>query len=248
MGRFVLIGGGECGRPGSVYETEKIDQEIVNLSGKSSPRFLLIALGNEQPEMYYDLLGTIYRERFNCRTDQLTEQDLKSESVIREKIDNADIIYVGGGNSLRLLKCFRKYGIDKMLEKAYKKNVVLCGLSAGAICWCKYGNSDSRNPYNENRELIRVRALGFLEILMCPHYDSQHRRSGSLKRMMERTYKIPAIALEDCVALKIVDDYCCIITAREGACAYKVYWKNKVYVQEKLEEGILLNLDALKIY
>lgn len=245
MGRFILIGGGECGRPGTVYETEIIDQEIVNLCGKKSPNFLLIALGNDQPDRYYDLLGTIYRERFNCRTDHLTKQDLRTEEVVRKKIDNADIVYVGGGNSLRLLKCFRKYGIDKMLEKAYKNNVILCGLSAGAICWCKYGNSDSRNPFNLDRKIIRVRGLGFLDFLMCPHYDSQAERCDSLKQMMKRTYKVPAIALDDCVALKIIDDSYQIISAREGSGAYKMYWRKDGYIQERLAEGVLLNIKDL---
>ena len=42
MGRFMLIGGGECGRPGTVYETENIDREIVKLTQKKNHDFYLL--------------------------------------------------------------------------------------------------------------------------------------------------------------------------------------------------------------
>lgn len=245
MGRFVIIGGGECGRPGTIYETENIDQEIVKLTQKSKPRFLLIALGNNQPEMYYQLLGAIYRDKFNCITEQLTKEDLKTPQIVNRKIEKADIIYVGGGNSLRLLKCFRKHNIDRMLEKAYKRNVVLCGLSAGAICWCLYGNSDSRSEKNEYRQLIRVRALGFIKILLCPHFNSNANRSESLKNMMKRTYKIPAIALDDCAALEIIDEQFRVFSSKEEANAYKLYWKKGIYFQERIEKNVLMNISEL---
>ena len=195
--------------------------------------------------MYYDLLGTIYRERFNCITDQLTLADLKKTNRAQEKIDAADIIYVGGGNSLRLLKRISKYGIDKMLEQAYWKDVVLCGLSAGAICWCKYGNSDSRNPKDADRDLIRVKALGFLDFLMCPHYDSQKKRRESLKRMMKRTKDVPAIALDDCAALLIEHGQCRVISEREKAGAYKIYWQGNEYIQKEIEKGVIFELTEI---
>lgn len=42
MGIFVLIGGGENGREGTNYETEKIDKEIVSLlSTKKRKKFFI---------------------------------------------------------------------------------------------------------------------------------------------------------------------------------------------------------------
>ena len=64
--------------------------------------------------------------------------------IVEEKINWADIIYVGGGNTLRLMTLLRRHKIDVLLKQAAKQNKVLCGVSAGAICWCNFGNSDSR--------------------------------------------------------------------------------------------------------
>jgi len=57
MGKLVMVGGGECGRPGTSYETKAIDSEIIALTGKASPNFLFTALGNEDPKLYYKLMG-----------------------------------------------------------------------------------------------------------------------------------------------------------------------------------------------
>ena len=43
-----------------------------------------------------------------------------------------------------MISAWKKFGVDKALREAYEKEIVLSGLSAGAICWFKYGNSDSR--------------------------------------------------------------------------------------------------------
>jgi dipeptidase E len=45
---------------------------------------------------------------------------------IRSKIAKADIIYVGGGNTLRMMKMWRKYGVDELLIKAWKRGVIMC--------------------------------------------------------------------------------------------------------------------------
>lgn len=242
MGKIVAIGGGECGRPGTVYETQAIDTEIISLTCKKSPNFLLIALGNNDPDLYFRTLGKIYKD-FGCNVDELKKTDLDRYDVIEKKIQWADIIYVGGGNSLRLMNIFRKYHITELLEEAYRRNKVLCGLSAGAICWCDYGNSNSRKE--TSNKIIRVRALGFLHVLLCPHYDVDINRKISLKEMMKRTYKIPALALDNCAAIEVLDDEFRIISSNQKAQATKCFWKEGIFVEEKIEKDKFYKLDSL---
>lgn len=243
MAYFVLIGGGECGRPGTKYETEKIDKEIINLTQKKAPHFLLIALGNNDPNMYFALLGGIY-QKFGCTIDEIREEDLENFQILKRKIDLADIIYVGGGNSSLLMKKFRKYGIVCLLEKVAKTEKVLCGLSAGAICWCRYGDS-KLDLQNGKARMIRIEGLGFIDVLMCPHYDAEELRRTSLKRIMKRTYKIPAIALDNCSALEIVDNHFRIISSMSNSKARKCYWKNNQYICEELEQDIFNDISLL---
>jgi cyanophycinase-like exopeptidase len=62
--------------------------------------------------------------------------------------------------------------------------VVLCGGSAGAICWFESGPSDSKDPTTfrfprsdmteeekRNWKYINVSGLGFVRGMCCPHHD-----------------------------------------------------------------------------
>lgn len=54
MGKIVIIGGGEIGRPGYHVETTKLDREIIRLSGKSKPRLLFLPTASLDSESYID--------------------------------------------------------------------------------------------------------------------------------------------------------------------------------------------------
>ena len=146
---------------------------------------------------------------------------------------SADAIYVGGGNTLKMMTTWRKLGVDSMLKLAHKRGVVLSGISAGAICWFGYGNSDSRKFTSGSQKLLKVTGLGIIDALLCPHYDSEPRRQADLKRMMKTTSKV-AIALDNCVAIEIVDESYRIVTSKPTAKAYKIYWNNGKYFIEEI--------------
>ena len=46
----------------------------------------------------------------------------------------ADIVFVGGGNTRNMLAIWDAAGVTPMLKQAWENGVVLCGVSAGAIC------------------------------------------------------------------------------------------------------------------
>lgn len=134
-----------------------------------------------------------------------------------------------------MMRVWRKLEVDKILLKAYEKGIVLSGLSAGAICWFIFGNSDSRKFDNPKANLIRVRGLGIVRALFCPHYDVERERKADLKKMMRRNSGI-AIAVENCCAIEIIDDKYKVLSSKNSANAYKVYWKNNKFHEEIIEK------------
>ncbi len=100
----------------------------------------------------------------------------------------ADIVYVGGGNTLRMMKLWRRRGVDRMLMKAAADGTVLAGVSAGAICWCTAGVSDSRsfNAHDGTWPYIAVRGLGLINVLLSPHHDGDPGRGNGLELVDER--------------------------------------------------------------
>lgn len=244
MGKIVAIGGGENGHGKTKYETAAIDKEIIRLTGKTNPHFLFIGLANPYADNYYDVMRGIYADMYGCNTDYLTNDEHKNMDIAKAKIQWADIIYVGGGNTLKLMTGWRKFGVDKLLMDAYETDKVLCGVSAGGICWCDYGNSDSRRFTSDSDKLIKVKGLGLINILFCPHIKTEPNRCTDLKRMMKTTYKIPSVAI-DMGALEIVDNQYRILTLNESTTAYKSYWKKGRYICESIIDNEFKPLDEL---
>lgn len=243
MGKIVAIGGGENGHNNTKYETAPFDKEIIRLTGKEKPSFLFIGLANPYPDYYFEVMDGIYNGLYNCNTDYLRYDEIKTKSTAIRKIKNADIIYVGGGNTYKLMRLLKMYGIDKMLTEAYNEDKVLCGVSAGGICWCDYGNSDSRTISSGSEQIIRVSGLGFVNIMFVPHIITEPERADSVKDMMKRTYKIPAVQL-DYAALEIVGDKYRTLTL-DNSVVEKCYWKNGKYVTENIVSDEFKSIEDL---
>ncbi len=108
------------------------------------------------------------------------------EGEIEKKILGTDIVYVGGGNTLRMMRMWRKHSVDLLLRKAWENGTVMAGLSAGSICWFEAGHSDSRKGADPTKafEYMKVRGLGLIEGLHCPHYDVEEYRRPELHKMI----------------------------------------------------------------
>lgn len=231
MKKMIAIGGGEIGRPGFPIETTKIDKEIIKLTGKKKPRLLFLPTASGDSESYFKTVENYFGKKLKCKVDvlYLTKTNFSTDKI-RTIILSSDIVYIGGGNTFKMIKIWKKLGVNKFLKEAYEKGVVLSGLSAGAICWFKYGNSDSLKMKDKKAPSIKVSGLGFISALFCPHYDFEKYRKPELKKMMRKN-SIVAIAIDNCCAIEIIDDTLYkIISSKDSANAYRVFWsKGKFY-------------------
>lgn len=246
--KIVAIGGGEIGRPGYPVETTEIDKEIIKLTGKKHPKLLFLPTASSDSEGYVTVVREHFQKRLGCVVDVLYLLNKKvSKQEIEEKVFTSDVIYVGGGNTLKMMNIWRKNGLHNILQEAGNKGIVLSGVSAGAICWFRYGSSDSRRFANPNANLIKVSGLGIIDGLFCPHYDVEADRKTDLKDLMKKTSGV-AISVDNCCAIEIVDNSFRIIDSKATANAYKVYWQKDKYVEERIEKNNeLLPLSTLLV-
>ncbi len=232
--KIVSIGGGRVGRFSATVQTTPIDREIVRMSGKKSPRLLFLPTASAGSDEYCAAIYKQFSKRLGCRVDIMLLVNTDPErSQIRDRIAWADIVYVGEGNTLRMMKTWRRHGVDRVLRTAMQRDVVLCGSSAGSIAWFSWGNSDSYKTRDDPTRLARVRGLGFVDALICPHYDVEKHRRPSLEVMM-KTHPGVAIALDEYCALAVRDDTYRVLASVKGRKAYRTYWKDGVYVEEPL--------------
>lgn len=94
MKKAVIIGGGEIGRKGTEYETQKIDKEIVALANKQSPNFLFLGFANvNHIESYFRVIKRNYRN-LGCISKTILKKELDNQELILERFNNADIIFI----------------------------------------------------------------------------------------------------------------------------------------------------------
>lgn len=237
MLKIVAIGGGEIGRPGCPVETEEIDEQIIRLTGKSKPKVLFIPTASGDSEAYCQAFEEHFGSRLGCSTDvlRLVGPSRADDYEAASKILESDAVYVGGGNTWRMMRIWCSHGVDEALREAARRGIVMSGLSAGAICWFRFGNSDSRRFKNPEAPLIRVSGLNLIPATLCPHHDVEVDRQADLVEMMRRTPGV-AIALDNCCAVEIQGDTYRILTSRERAHASKVYWRNGVLCEQLLKQ------------
>lgn len=235
MKKIVAIGGGDIRKK----TTHVIDAEIIKLTGKLKPHFLFIPTASADNEVYWKSIDSYFRTDWKCTTDVLfLIRETPAYGEIAQKISAADIIYVGGGNTLKMMRRWRHLGVDKLLRKAYEKGTVMCGVSAGAICWFEFGHSDSMSSYSpEDWDYIKVRGLGFVPGIHCPHYDSATLdipRKKDFQRMIQK-YGGMGIAIDDNCAIEFIDGKAVkVLASKAKASAYRIYKKAGRVIEEEI--------------
>jgi len=250
--KIVAIGGGENGRINSKgiktpYETKEIDQEIVKLSNKVNPNFLFLAhsqipFGTTAEENYYNIIKNIY-ENLGCTVRWLKISDLKEDiNKAKKDVEWADIIYEGGGATELMINLWKETGFDIILKKAYESGKVMCGISAGAICWFNSGFTD--DPRLKDVEINRIYALNLVDAYLTPHCQ----KDGKMDRVRNNLKHIDkvGISLSNCTAIEIIDDKYRLIKTKPieeefEPYAYKTYWDNG-----KMYEEIINSTKELK--
>ena len=115
-------------------------------------------------------------------------------------VRSCDIIYVGGGNTRNAMAIWKASGMETLLREAWENGTVLCGLSAGAICWFEQGLTDSEGA------LTAMDCLGFLRGSCTPHYDGEPGRRPAYERFVGAGKLSDGYAIDDSAALHFVDE------------------------------------------
>ncbi len=224
MGRIVAIGG----MSKDMESINQINSQIISLSGITNPRLLYMPTANKDHEWYSNYIKDYFENNFGCKVNvmKLITEELKQETI-REQILSSDIIFVEGGNSFLLLDTWGKYNVDVYLKEAYDKNILLSGISAGAICWFNYGHSSSLKYSNpDNWEFTLIKGLSFIDAFVCPHFNETGREesfTNILKNSM--TEGTVGIGIDNDCALAILDKEFKVISENDGAMFHK-FWKS----------------------
>ncbi len=215
--QIVAFGGGgfsmEAGNP-------LLDDYVLGLTGVERPKVCFLPTASGDADHY---IVRFYRQ-FACTTDashvSLFRRDRGCGAVqdnVAEHLLQQDLIYVGGGNVISMLGTWRAHELDDALRVAWENGVVLCGLSAGSLCWF----SQSLTAFHGAPK--RVEGLGLLPYSNCVHYDAEPERREEYVRSVAEGAMVPGYAAQDSAALHFQGaDLARVVASREGKRAFRV--------------------------
>jgi peptidase E len=171
--RIAAIGGG-----GFLMDDVSLRQErwllgLTRPEAQPRPRVLFVGTaGGDGERGQLKFLRAF--SRLDCRPECLPFFPYDMKRDYRQAALDADLVYVGGGNTPAMLAVWREFGFHEALREAYEQGTVLAGISAGANGWFERYITDSV-PGGGVRP-----GLGWLPGVYCPHLDSESWRQPLL--------------------------------------------------------------------
>jgi len=211
--QIVAFGGGgfsmESGNP-------LLDDYVLGLTGASRPRVCFLPSASGDADHY---IVRFYRAfpAGRCEASHISLfRREQGPADLRAHLLSQDLIYVGGGSVLSLLGVWGAHGIDEILREAWEAGVILCGLSAGSLCWFAEAVTGFHGAPR------RVEGLGLLPFSNCVHYEAGSSRRRAYADFLRDGMR-PGYAAEDGAALHFVgEELSRIVASRPNARGYRL--------------------------
>jgi dipeptidase E len=211
--QIVAFGGGgfsmESGNP-------LLDEYVLGLCNRERPRVCFLPSASGDADHY---IVRFYRafpaDRCEASHVSLFRRE-QGPADIRAHLLAQDLIYVGGGSVISMLGAWRAHGIDTILREAWQAGVVLCGLSAGSLCWF----SEAVSGFHGTPQ--RVEGLGLLPYSNCVHYEPHSDRRLAYHGLL-RAGMCAGFAATDGAGLHFVDsELFRVVASRASARGYRL--------------------------
>jgi len=168
--QLVTLGGG--GFSGDV--SNALDDFILGLTHSHRPQICFLPTASGDNVNYVSRFYSFFPE-YRAIATHLFINETTSVKEIARVLLGQEVIYVGGGNTIYLLKIWKKFGIDKILREAWERGIVLAGMSAGMNCWFEEFATDSMI---EGSIVPYKHGLGFIKGSACPHFNNASYRQA----------------------------------------------------------------------
>jgi dipeptidase E len=193
---------------------QSISNALLDLSSRPFSQLKLAFIptaANASKEFDKDWLIT---DLINCKNLGFEAIDIVDISAIPRdlwlpRLQEADILLFGGGNTFHLMYWIEKSGLKELLPEMLKTKIYV-GISAGSMAAGKNLrlSSNSKRLYSEEiGEYTKDEGLGFVDFLVRPHLNSPHFPNINLENMEKIAKELPETfyVIDDNTAVKVVD-------------------------------------------
>ncbi len=222
MKKIIAIGGGDLRERTTLAIDEYIAKLAKERAGENRANALFIPTASHDYMPYYNTFHKVYTGVFNIKTDvALTVYKEPDMEKLRAKFEKADVIYVGGGDTVFMIEHWKKSGLLPLIENAYERGVIIAGLSAGAICWFSDIYTDSAAVHGDDEKYAMFKGLNWISGIISPHYGA---RMLDFDKIVCYNYDC-AYGIEDDSAL-VIEDGAIVGSLSSGGKALRLECKN----------------------
>jgi dipeptidase E len=210
-----------------------LDRYALSLTRRPRPRVCFVPTASGDAAPYIERFYAAFT-RIECEPSHLSLFQPPYPSLPGD-LASKDLIYVGGGSTANMLAVWRLHGFDRALRSAWEGGAVLCGISAGSMCWFEGGITDS---FGELRTFTD--GLGLLPGSNCPHYDAEAERRSVFHRAIVEGDLAAGYGADDGIGLHFVETkFVGAVAERETVAAYRVEARDGSIGETRIEPRLL---------
>ena len=125
-------------------ENLALDRWLLSLTGKDRPHVLFVPTASGDSDNYVQRFFTAYTS-LECQPAWLP-LFRRTGDDIRPAIEEADLVFVGGGNTANMLAIWRAHGVDVALREAWEAQGPQSALSVPKVHFCAPKSQNLKAP------------------------------------------------------------------------------------------------------
>lgn len=188
-------------------DNEAIDEELVRLVGKASPRVTFVPASSQQGDYEFEYFCDTFRP-YGFEDISIFNVDQPYSKAQAQSAIAADLIYLSGGNTFYFLQQIKRHHFDRLLKKFVGQGGVLAGLSAGSILMTPSIETAAFPDFDCDDNAVGLRnleALGLVSFEFFPHFSPAPAYVAELKKQ-SKTMEWPMYAAADGSGIVVNDD------------------------------------------
>lgn len=152
-----------------------------------------------------DDYSNLKKQNYGCV--DIVDISAVSKDIWLSRIKQANVIFVGGGNTFHLMYWFEKSGLAELLPELIKTRVYV-GISAGSCITGPTIYNSVQNLFGEKNDLKIKNGLNLINLQIIPHLNSPSFTKIRVENLDEasKDLKEPVYAIDDNSAVMVNGD------------------------------------------
>jgi dipeptidase E len=165
-------------------------------------------------------------------------ESIHRSDIPRESAAHAEAIFIGGGNTFRLLKCLHEHDLISVIRARVDSGIPYIGSSAGSVVACPTIRTTNDMPIVQPPSFD---ALGLVSFQINAHYldaDPNSRHMGETRETRLREFleenDVPVVAIREGAMLRVEND----VVRLKGTTGARVFRRGREPVEVEPEADL----------